>query len=101
MVAPISEPVLRRNGGAVSSSTHSKGQSPTKSDRRSEVVERSFGLARHGPSQTIPAAAMPAPGFCRVWYDNRILESQPPIVPCEKIGANIPAGARLIVGRYR
>lgn len=100
VVEPISEPVMRRP-------TANTRLDPTTArlavaeKQGSEVVERSIGLGGQGQSRSIPMAAMPAPGYCRVWFDNRLPERQPPIVLCDSIGSNIPPGARLIVGRYR
>lgn len=104
-VAPISEPIFKRSTDRRSSGSIANESGRVNTDsvarRGSEVVERSFGVTKRGLNQGIPQAALPAPGYCRVWFDNRALESQPPIMLCEQIGDTIPSGARLIVGRYR
>jgi|GEM_PF-6499983 len=106
LVEPIKEPRLhaRRNESSgtshvpalISNIEQSKGQS-------SQVVERSFSIqARDETSKySIPNEAMPSPGYCRLWYDNRGADSQPPAVACEQLNRRIPVGARLIMGRSR
>lgn len=99
-VAPISEPRTHSQQGnnAIADSTT---QNRAPGEKLSAVVDRSFLLGHQQGDHAIPQNAMPAPGYCRVWYDNLLLANQPPIVQCNEIGNTIPNGARIIVGRYR
>jgi len=68
-----------------------------------QVVDRSFS-ARTQSGRTnyiIPDEAMPAPGYCRIWFDDQSIENQPSPVACQDIDSRIPVGARLILGRSR
>lgn len=66
----------------------------------SSVVACTDGRGRHyssnGPS--IPAAYMPEPGNCRVWYPNRKPSQQPPETSCGQLQYRVPPGTYLIRG---
>jgi len=69
----------------------------------SQIVDRSFSARTQDgrANYIIPDEAMPAPGYCRIWFDDQSIENQPSPVACQNIDSRIPVGARLILGRSR
>ncbi|AFJ03189.1 hypothetical protein Q7C_2050 [Methylophaga frappieri] len=53
---------------------------------------------RYYQQADIPADAMPQPGQCRLWYNNRPVSEQPPARDCADFLDKIPKEARLIRG---
>jgi hypothetical protein len=53
------------------------------------------------PPVHVPAAYLPAPGYCRVWYAGRDAAEQPEPGPCRIVRLQVPNGATLIVGTPR
>lgn len=46
----------------------------------------------------VPEGYMPPAGQCRIWYDDRQPQQQPPVGRCSELQKQIPTNGRLLTG---